>query len=125
MDGHPIRVIEYDMSNFLQDKVDKYLELLYDSTGKAWELPKYMTPFLPESQENCKARAPSRVGEDGLSCPWCRHTSPVSEALKVDATLEGLTSKSANRTAQRKKVVLGEGFTEGMNDLYKKRVEQK
>ena len=71
-DGTKVSTITYDMESFLEQSVQKYLEIV----GK--DVP---TPSLPEEAKDHPARAP--CGEGPVSqCTWCGTVHPITEPTK-------------------------------------------
>ena len=76
-DGTQVSTITYDMESFLEQSVQKYLEIV----GKDVSLKSVPTPSLPEEAKDHPARAP--CGEGPVSqCTWCRTVHPITEPTK-------------------------------------------
>ena len=74
-DGTSVRTMTYDMSAFMGQCVETYLQL----TGlDRSQLRRVSTPFLPEDQRESPARCVVRPGEPSIECEWCKHSMPVS-----------------------------------------------
>ena len=83
-DGTRARTMTYDMSSFLSQCVDSYVELAgVDKTT----LRRVGTPFLPEDMRQSPARSAAKALEPRVECEWCLHTMPVSSVC-VRGTLE-------------------------------------
>ena len=76
-DGTKVSTITYDMESFLEQSVQKYLEIM----GKDVSLKSVPTPSLPEDAKDHPARAP--CGEGPVSqCTWCGTVHPITEPTK-------------------------------------------
>ena len=76
-DGTKVSTITYDMESFLEQSVQKYLEIV----GKDVSLKSVPTPSLPEDAKDHPARAP--CGEGPVSqCTWCGTVHPITEPTK-------------------------------------------
>ena len=76
-DGTKVSTITYDMESFLEQSVQKYLEIV----GKDVSLKSVPTPSLPEEAKDHPARAP--CGEGPVSqCTWCGTVHPITEPTK-------------------------------------------
>ena len=85
IDGKRVKVLKYNMSEFMRSKVANYKELLIEGTGKLWELKEVSTPFLPEDTRDAESRRPMHDDdEDAIMCPWCRHTFKAQDALSLE-----------------------------------------
>ena len=65
-DGTTVSTITYDMESFLEQSVQKYLEIVGTNTV----LKKVPTPSLPEEAKDHPARAPCGTGPVS-QCTWC------------------------------------------------------
>ena len=74
--------MEYDMEQYINATVAKYVKLAEEVTGKPVKIKKVMTPFLPEDHKESPAGKPCGDGP-ALQCPWCRHTFPENEVKHV------------------------------------------
>ena len=83
-DGTKVSTITYDMESFLEQSVQKYLEIV----GKDVVLKKVPTPSLPEEAKEHPARAPCGVGPVS-QCTWCGTIHPVTEPTKSKSTPTG------------------------------------
>ena len=83
-DGTKVSTITYDMESFLEQSVQKYLEIV----GKDVALKKVPTPSLPEEAKEHPARAPCGVGPVS-QCTWCGTIHPVTEPTKSKSTPTG------------------------------------
>ena len=76
-DGAKVSTITYDMESFLEQSIQKYLEI----AGKDVSLKSVPTPSLPEEAKDHPARAP--CGEGPVSqCTWCGTIHPITEPTK-------------------------------------------
>ena len=76
-DGAKVSTITYDMESFLEQSVQKYLEI----AGKDTVLKKVPTPSLPEEAKDHPARAPCGTGPVS-QCTWCGTIHPITEPTK-------------------------------------------
>ena len=65
--GKRVRVVEYDMSNFLESRLEKYKELNPNHT----KFEKVPTPFINEEPDPDPGRD-ADTAKSGLQCPWCK-----------------------------------------------------
>jgi hypothetical protein len=74
-DGRTVTVVQYNMEQYCDAIVDKYIKLAEEATGKPVKLKKALTPFLPEDHRMAPAAMPASTGP-AVECPWCKHTFP-------------------------------------------------
>ena len=97
--GAPLRVLEHDMSSFLQSRVDRYLEL---AGLQSSDVRKVQTPFLHEDKEPCPARDVCPVGSglaSGLSVGSSSFVGKVG-SLQVGSSQLGNASSSQVGSSQ-------------------------
>ena len=80
-DGTTVSTITYDMESFLEQSVQKYLEIVGTNTV----LKKVPTPSLPEEAKDHLARAPCGTGPVS-QCTWCGTIHPITEPTKSKST---------------------------------------
>ena len=80
-DGTTVSTITYDMESFLEQSVQKYLEIVGNNTV----LKKVPTPSLPDKAKDHPARAPCGTGPVS-QCTWCGTIHPVTEPTKSKST---------------------------------------
>ena len=68
--GVVARGVEYNMRNFLEQRVQRYL----DAAPTVTKLTKYSTPFFPEDRKESQFCAPQSASDASVTCPWCRHS---------------------------------------------------
>ena len=74
--GRLATTMTYNMEDFLDSCVDKYVEL----AGPGTTVKPCPTPFLQDDHRESPAGAP---GEGpGQDCPWCKHTFPPTKVWK-------------------------------------------
>ena len=94
-----VSIMEYNMECYLKQIVDDYEELATELTGKPVKLGNVPTPFLEEDCSQADARAPNKLGDPIIDCPYCKHSfSPNADANTREQLLEYLTQmgKRAN-----------------------------
>ena len=79
-DGNEIRVLRYDMSDFLHSCCNRYEEL----AGGPVQWQPGSTPFLDNDDEVAARSLPIATG-DGLQCPFCDGIYPEDCFFKVSA----------------------------------------
>ena len=95
-DGTKVSTITYDMESFLEQSVQKYLEIV----GKDVVLKKVPTPSLPEEAKEHPARAPCGVGPVS-QCTWCGTIHPITEPTKSKSTPTGNVAQKPGDEAIR------------------------
>ena len=87
-----VSIMEYNMECYLKQIVDDYEELATELTGKPVKLGNVPTPFLEEDCSHADARAPNKLGDPIIDCPYCKHSfSPNADANTRGQLLEYLT----------------------------------
>ena len=81
-DGKKVSTIAYDMESFLEQSVQKYLEIV------GITLKRVPTPSLPEETKEHPARAPCGAGPVS-QCTWCGTIHPVTEPTKSKSDPSG------------------------------------
>ena len=92
-DGTTVSTITYDMESFLEQSVQKYLEIIGTNTV----LKKVPTPSLPEEAKDHPARAPCGTGPVS-QCTWCGTIHPVTEPTKSKSTPSDNSAQKSGNT---------------------------
>ena len=80
-DGTTVSTITYDMENFLEQSVQKYLEIVGTNTV----LKKVPTPSLPEEAKDHPARAPCGTGPVSVHMVWNHPSCHGADEIQVNS----------------------------------------
>ena len=75
--GKIVRTVTYNMEDYLDSTIRKYLDLASKLQGKQVVLHKVATPCIVEDQKMSPQGAPVSTGPC-ITCPWCKHAFPES-----------------------------------------------
>ena len=77
--GNKARTIEYDMEDFFDSCVSRYVDLATGIQGSASKLGVVGTPFLEDSPGGFPSRsACARSDTPAVFCPWCNNHFPIA-----------------------------------------------
>jgi len=71
VDGSEVRVMTYNMEEYLEAIVNDYQQLASQIMGKEFKFKEAKTPFLEDDHKSSPARAPVPYDSDTPVCPWC------------------------------------------------------
>ena len=97
--GVKANAIEYDMEDFRDSCVSRYVDLATEITGTAPKIRPVATPFLEDSPGGSPAGSPcAPAGTPAVFCPWCNNHFPVdgNQTDQVEAL------RAAERDRQKK-----------------------
>lgn len=87
-DGTPVSTITFDRESFLEQSVQKYLDIVGDETI----MKRVLTPSLPEDAQDYLARAPCGNGPV-RPCTWCGTIHPITEPTNSKTVRTGASAQ--------------------------------
>ena len=94
--GVQARAVEYDMEDFLDSCVSRYIDLATQIQGTEPKIRTVATPFLEDTSGGSLAGSPcAPTGTPSVCCPWCNNHFPI-EGHQKDP-IEALRAKERER----------------------------
>ena len=88
--GGKARAVVYNMESYFQSTVNKYCELVKETTGESVVLKHADTPFLVEDKRTSPQQKPCST-DLSVECPWCKFSFPTDKESTWAKPPESLT----------------------------------